>query len=580
MQLSANKLLRAIRNVVKLSYDTRHCTVDEDPGFKHAPTKTIDLGYISETLRKWLEKQSETIINDVLPRHAKLFHMNASTDIRTALFNDGDIPVCPELFNESEIVEAVSDNRSRMRAVFYLALWSCISHTNYIIIASVLDYAAACLAVADGASPTEMQDIVWNLVWGYYKCSSALAAYSLATSSRLRTGIREIKIFFVSSGLMSACTVVKQLLLISSKDLNTKSFLYSDLSTMTGDDKSTYYYYFGHNCLPLITSSLIVYVRWYVQYLKQKITSTSHLRIGEIAEMLYGEKCAKTDYQTQRFFVKFLVHFDDRLYWNRFLGPPIKAIRKQAEALPSEQHQVLPHVATEGIISKRGTPRSSINKEYSNYVQTSLLHEKPKAKTVAKGIKRKHTNQKQRDNQCMEEVRESKKSKGGTTSRKEGANSNESSTELLYKKTKAKKDLEEVKRKTTNQKKQRDIEKKRAKKTNNNDSPVKRNLDNDFSTTDTSTGITSFPVRLAERTKESPATIAQRDAQRKSSHRENTKSSAQREASSKKAPARSNENAKTMVQRRTSPKEKAKVSPQQTPNLRRSPRKSLRTSEK
>jgi hypothetical protein len=40
--------------------------------------------------------------------------MNASTDIRTALFNDGDIPVCPELFNESEIVEAVSDNRSRM----------------------------------------------------------------------------------------------------------------------------------------------------------------------------------------------------------------------------------------------------------------------------------------------------------------------------------------------------------------------------------------------------------------------------------------------------------------------------------
>jgi Ulp1 family protease len=37
--------------------------------------------------------------------------------------------------------------------------------------------------------------------------------------------------------------------------------------------------------------------------------------------------------------VKFLVHFDDRLYWNRFLGPPIKAIRKQAEALPSEQNE-------------------------------------------------------------------------------------------------------------------------------------------------------------------------------------------------------------------------------------------------
>ena len=122
---------------------------------------------------------------EILPKHAKLLHLD-ETDFRTAMSKGDNIPVCPEIFNESEIMERVSDDRSKMRAVFYLALWSCISHTNYIIIVSMLGNAETRLQNwANSASSPEMDDIdyiVWNLVWGYYKCSSALATFSFVNS--------------------------------------------------------------------------------------------------------------------------------------------------------------------------------------------------------------------------------------------------------------------------------------------------------------------------------------------------------------------------------------------------------------
>ena len=164
---NVSKLLDAIGDVVKQSYKTRRCTVDEDPDFQRAPA-TLNPGFIKETLRKWLKKQSKTIINDILPKHAKLLHLD-ETDLRTAMSKGDNIPVCPEIFNESEIMERVSDDRSKMRAVFYLALWSCISHTNYILIVSMLGNGAARLQNwANSASSPEIDDIddiVWNLVW-------------------------------------------------------------------------------------------------------------------------------------------------------------------------------------------------------------------------------------------------------------------------------------------------------------------------------------------------------------------------------------------------------------------------------
>lgn len=88
-----------------------------------------------------------------------------------------------------------------------------------------------------------------------------------------------------------------------------------------------------------------------------------------------------------------------------------------------------------------------------------------------------------------------KKSDRGTTSRNKEINST-------------------VERKNT-KKKQRDHKEvcepvnKRAKTNNKDDNHVRRNLDYDFSTsTTTSTGVTSFPVRSAERTKKGLATLA------------------------------------------------------------------------
>jgi hypothetical protein len=454
---------------VKQSYETRRCTVDEDPDFQRAPA-TLNPGFIKETLRKWLKKQSKTIINDILPKHAKLLHLD-ETDFRTAMSKGDNIPVCPEIFNESEIMERVSDDRSKMRAVFYLALWSCISHTNYIIIVSMLGNAETRLRNwANSASSPEMDDIdyiVWNLVWGYYKCSSALATFAFVYS-RCCTGVGEVKVFFISSGLMSACTIIKHLLLISSKDLHKTSFLYSDLS-MAGDEKSSlYYHYFGRNCLPLITSTLILLVRRYVQNSVSKGINSSSLRKEEIAGMLCGKQCAKADYQTQVFFVGFLVNFKDSLYWNHILLPKIKEIRKQAETSSSpEGYEVIPqHIATESIYSRGGTSNSnkedlnvhtrlpkghqdieevcesvkSRSNEDNSNKSFHLLDKKTKDKTDD-GIKRRKNTKKKQSEQNIGNFRESvKKSKGATTSGNMKDNSNESSAHLLYKKTNAKTD--------------------------------------------------------------------------------------------------------------------------------------------
>ena len=391
----AAKLLVAIGEVLRVSYGTRVSTILEDPDFQK-PHITHE--HTIRAINKWLSVHSNKIVNDILPRYVK--HLNLSgTDIRSAILSNGKIDVCPKLFEDlSEVLEGVTEDRFKMRAVFYLALWSCICDTNFILVgACILDSAEqAEKKMSQGPSPMRIDD-AWDLIWGYYKCSSALATYTFNKSCF--TQVEEYKIFFLASGLSPACMKLTNIISLIPPKQPTQMIRYMDPRLSEAAC--------SHSWLLFLTSSLICVTSDEVGCPDRKMNRITppSAALKRLFEMLDGEIFPNALHVAIDFFKKFLADFNVCEMSKKITGCILMQPRF------SDIWQTLPHISTEAFPPKLSRSKimtkNNVNTEDETKAKTVCIYSmESKARGTAKSDPAMERLNMRRDKQTVREMQQ------------------------------------------------------------------------------------------------------------------------------------------------------------------------------